>query len=359
MLDELGTELGVVEGFYGPLWDWQDRRQLIDRLTPVGYRFYLYAPKADRYLRRDWQTLHPREELDNLQAFADYCRCSGVRFGVGLSPYEVFNDFDDRARDALKTKIQVLDAIGTEELAILFDDMRSSIPDLAGVQTEIVHWIAGQTKARTVSICPTYYSSDPVLDRVFGPRPDGYLEQLGRQLDPEIRVFWTGEEVCSREISPGHLREVGDQLQRKPLLWDNYPVNDGERMSRHLHLRAFTGRPAANAGLLCGHAINPALQPVLTQIPALTLASSYERGEQYCYGAAFKEAARLVLGERLAEQVTRDLLLLEDRGLSRISAETLERLKQSYRSFDHPGAQEIVRWLCGEYQVSQEQVETQ
>ena len=50
------------------------------------------------------------------------------------------------------------------------------------------------------------------------------------------------------------------------------------RMSQHLHLRAFTGRPAAIGQHLAAHGINPASQPVLSRIPALTLAESYAHG---------------------------------------------------------------------------------
>ena len=191
-----------------------------------------------------------------------------MRFGVGLSPFEIFNNFDDAARDALAQKLVWLDRIGIDELAILFDDMRSDIPELARTQAEIVAWVREHSSAEKLSVCPSYYSDDPVLDRVFGDRPSDYLATLGRELDPAVAIFWTGEEVCSREISPGHLKRIGNLLGRKPVLWDNYPVNDGERMSRHLHLRGFTGRPAANAAHLAGHGINPALQPTLTAIPA-------------------------------------------------------------------------------------------
>ena len=84
------TELGIIEGFYGPLWQWAERRALVSQLAPAGYRFYLYAPKADAYLRRRWYEPHPPEQAEQLQAFADFCRQQGVRFGVGLSPYQVF-----------------------------------------------------------------------------------------------------------------------------------------------------------------------------------------------------------------------------------------------------------------------------
>ncbi|HCW89687.1 MAG TPA: hyaluronidase, partial [Marinobacter sp.] len=37
------TELGIIEGFYGPLWQWEERRALVSQLAPAGYRFYLYV----------------------------------------------------------------------------------------------------------------------------------------------------------------------------------------------------------------------------------------------------------------------------------------------------------------------------
>jgi hypothetical protein len=166
-----------------------------------------------------------------------------------------------------------------------------------------------------------------VLDRVFGQRPRNYLAELGIALNPAVHVMWTGEEVCSREFSPGHLERVGQELRRRPFLWDNYPVNDGPRMSRHLHLRAFTGRSAAIGQHLAAHAVNPASQAVLSRIPLLTLAESYARGDGYQYGTAFRNAARQVLGDDLAARVEADLLSLEDTGLDGLG-ERRERLAE-------------------------------
>ncbi len=108
--------------------------------------------------------------------------------------------------------------------------------------------------------CPSFYSDDP-SSNAPGPPPAAYLADLGRYLDRRVQVYWTGEEVISREIGVAHLKRVQDELGRKVCLWDNYPVNDGVRMSQYLHLRAFTGRPAAIRNHVSGHAINPASQP--------------------------------------------------------------------------------------------------
>ncbi|MCH8499867.1 MAG: beta-N-acetylglucosaminidase domain-containing protein [Marinobacter sp.] len=351
--------LGIIEGFYGPLWQWQEREALVRTLAPAGYRFYLYAPKGDAFLRKRWQEPHPESTATAIRAFGHFCRQQGLAFGVGLSPYELFNDFNTDSQQALAQKLLALDSLEIDWLAILFDDMHSQHPELAAEQGRIMHWVQAHSQAKRLLMCPTYYSDDPVLDRVFGQRPANYLEGLGQALPAGVDVFWTGEEVCAREISPGHLRRVTHQLGRKPVLWDNYPVNDGDRMSRHLHLRGFTGRPAANAGWLSGHAINPALQPTLTAIPALTLAQSYQQGEDYQYGQSFLQAAKQTLGAALAHQLQADLLLLQDSGLHRLSDERKARLQATYAGFDHPAAREVQAWLTGAYQVTDEMVQTQ
>jgi len=352
-----GVELGLIEGYYGKPWSWAAREDVIARLSAHGYGFHIYAPKADPFLRRRWQEPHPREEAQRLRAFSAFCRDRGVRFGVGLSPYEIYRDFGADAQAALAAKLEHLESLGLDDLAILFDDMRGDLPDLAANQIRIVHWIAERTTATRLIVCPSYYTDDPILDRVFGQRPENYLEDLGAGLDPAIEVFWTGEEVCSREYSVGHLERVGRQLRRKPFLWDNYPVNDGPLMSPFLHVRAFTGRPAEIGRTLSAHAVNPALQPVLSQIPAITLAESYLEGLAYEYGAAFQRAAAEVLGEDLAAALQLNLTQVQGFGLDRLTEENMRRMRARYERFDHPGAREILAWLDGAYRVTQAEMD--
>ena len=351
-------ELGLIEGFFGRPWSWEDRHEAVRFLGPRGYRFYLYAPKADPFLRRRWQERFPADEGKALAGFAEACRAAGVRLGAGLSPFELHLHPGSDWQAPLAAKLDELDAAGIEDLALLFDDMRGDVADLAERQAGIVHFAAERTKASRILCCPSYYSDDPILDVAFGERPPFYLEQLGRLLDPAIHIMWTGEEVVAREYSPGHLAGIATLLGRKPFLWDNYPVNDGSRMAQHLHLRAFTGRAAAIGQHLAGHGINLASQPVLSRIPALTLIDSYALGDAYEYGAAFDRAVAEVLGEKLAARVRRDLLTLEDRGRDRLG-DRRAALRERYAAFDHPAAREIVAWLDGAWDVTDEEVQTQ
>ncbi|MGD0142752.1 MAG: beta-N-acetylglucosaminidase domain-containing protein [Rhizomicrobium sp.] len=348
------ANLGLIEGFYGTPWSWEARAEAVAFLAPHGYRFYYYAPKADAFLRRRWREPHPPDMAAALRNLARHCRSLGVRFGVGLSPYEIYRSFDADARSALAAKLAQLDDIGVDDLAILFDDMRGDLPDLARMQVDIVHWVRDRSKAARLLVCPSYYTDDPILDRFFGERPANYLEDFGRALDPAIDMFWTGEEVCARAFSPGHLARVTAEIGRKPFLWDNYPVNDGPVMSQFLHLRGFTGRPASIGPQIAGHAVNVASQPVLSRIPALTLAESYRRGDEYEYGRAFARAAETVLGAKLASLVRGDLMLFQDLGIERAQG-----LRERYAGIDHPGAREIVAWLDGAWRITREEMSLQ
>lgn len=357
-IENPAPELGLIEGRFGRIWDEAERSHVVETLAGAGYAFYHYGPKADRSLRREWRQSHDADQTEALMRLSAECRAAGMRFGMAITPVGSTHPFDDAARADLKRRVAELDAIGIDDLAVLFDDLRGDMPELAARQAEVVNFCADLTHAAQVYTCPTYYSDDPVLDLVFADRPADYLGDLGRGLDPAVQVYWTGEEVCSREIGSAHLERVAGELGRRVCLWDNYPVNDGARMSRFLHLRAFTGRPARIADHVSGHAINPAVQAHLGCIPALTLPMAYQQGDDYAYGAAFTAAARQVLGEEFAAMLQQDIAALQDVGHERLGSRA-DRLRARYTPIDHPAAREIVRWLDGNDLMTDAEVQTQ
>jgi hypothetical protein len=129
-------------------------------------------------------------------------------------------------------------------------------------------------------------------------------------------------------------------------------------MSQYLHIRGFTGRHADNASRISAHGINPALQPTLNRIAAITLADSYRLKEKYEYAESFRRACIEVLGEELGAKVREDLLTLQDIGLDRL-AEKEKTLRDRYSGVEHPGAHEIIDWLDGAYRITDEIVQTQ
>lgn len=341
--------LGLIEGFYGRAWAEADRLATLAFLARHHYRYYVYAPKSDALLRRDWRGRWSRTAEASLQALAAGAAEHGIVWGVGLSPLGLVEDPSAEALAALRAKIRALDALGVQLLCVLFDDMPRAVEDLAARQCAVVAEIAAVMRAPHLLVCPSYYTRDPVLERLFGARPGRYWEELGAGLPPEAGIFWTGERVCSERYLPADLDDIGARFARPPVLWDNYPVNDGARMADFLHLDAFRNRPAELATLCGAHFVNPMNQCRLSWFPLATLPRLYADGTAYDPVQALEQAAREIAGG------TAGALLLEDReelqsvGLRAMSDARRTRLLARYRALDLPWAREIVDWLEGGY----------
>ena len=341
--------LGLIEGFFGRTWSFTERHDYAGFLKTQGYHFYIYAPKDDPYLRKSWQQDWPTETTTQLQALIAHYQSLGLDFGLGLSPYEIYKNYDAKARKSLQNKVKRLNQMGVDILCLLFDDMRGDQPGLAQTQIQITLDVMAQTTAKKVIMCPTYYSFDPALETFFGAMPEDYFQDLGKGLPTEVDLFWTGPRICSQDYPEPHLEKVIQLLGRKPFLWDNYPVNDGADMARFLHLKAFENRPGSLADLTAGHAANPMNQPWLSRIPLYSLPRSYAQGSDYDPQKMFEDALNQLCEKKLAQQISKDIVYFQTKGLDQIDPAELEQLVQQYHHFDSPYAKEIVAWLKGEY----------
>ncbi len=345
---------GLIEGFYGEPWSFEARAGYATFLKESGFDFYVYAPKADTHLRRAWRQDWPAAQWRALEKLRAGYRERGVAFGMGLTPYGTQTEYGSGARSDLRRKLARIGELEPDLLAVLFDDVPGIVGDLAERQVAVAHDARDASRARSFLFCPTYYSDDSVLESALGPMPGRYLEELGQRLDPEIEIFWTGPRICSREYSEAHLSDVAGRLGRKPFLWDNYPVNDGPRMCRYLHLRAVAGRPPGLRDWTRGLAANPMNQPELSKIPLRTLRESLATGRGYDPAAAFRKAARAVCGPALAEALEEDLAALHDQGLGALDAAGRAALRARYAGFEEPVAREVVAWLDGRFEPSAE-----
>lgn len=336
---------GIVEGFFGRAWSWEDRHAYVPFLREHGLGGYLYAPKGDTWFRKQWFLPSPRLHREALSALCAGYREAGLEFGVGLSPYELYRHFNRGKREQLRDKIGEINDIGATTLCLLFDDMPGALPDLARRQAEIVDCVLELSTAQRVILCPTYYSFDPVLSRVFGECPERYLEDLGELLDPGVELFWTGPRVLSSEYPEAHLREVAGLLRRRPVLWDNYPVNDAQRLTPFLHLRPFVREAAALRAHCAGHFANPMNQSWLSRIPLASLGALY-RGEE----ASLEKACLTLCGEALGALLLEDAAAFQDSGLDRLDQAARTKLRERYAAFPgNPYAREILEWLDGAY----------
>lgn len=349
--------IGVIEGFYGKPWTQADRFDLLDFSQDHSLDFYIYAPKADAFLRRRWREPYPRENEEILREISDRALAAQVEFGIGFSPYEIYREWNSEARRILAERLRLFRDLKIKKLGLFFDDMKGDQAKLADLQAEVAHFTAEYLPDAQIILCPTYYSDDPVLDRMFGDRPALYLETLGRKLHPGIEVIWTGPKICSKEYPAAHLTQVSSALGRKLWLWDNYPVNDGPRMCPFLHLRPFTGRAGAIAPFVSAHGINPMNQASLSRIPILTeleARTAVLRGELYDAESAWLRAAQEVTGDAaFVEQLRSDLPQFLDLGWKEIGSEGRANISKIYGRFEKsPAREEILGWARGDSQVT-------
>jgi len=348
--------LGVIEGFFGRTWSFQERYDYAEFLKNNGYQFYIYAPKADPYLRKSWQQDWAAKTTEQLQSLVTHYQSLGLDFGLGLSPFEIYKNYNADAKQSLQYKVKRLNQLGVNILCLLFDDMRGDQSDLAKTQIRITQDVLAQTTTKKVIMCPTYYSFDPKLEKVFGVIPENYFQDLGNGLPPEVDIFWTGPEICSQDYPESHLEEVIQLLGRKPFLWDNYPVNDGADISRFLFLKSFENRSYTLKKLTSGHAVNPMNQPWLSRIPLYSLPYSYLQGIDYNPEAVLQDALHKLCAQyegprerNLAQQISSDIENFQTLGLDKLDQTKRKQLIQTYSHFDSPYAKEIIDWLDDKY----------
>lgn len=340
---------GVIEGFYGRQWSWAMRNDYARFLSGHQFGCYIYAPKGDAFLRSRWRDPLPQHTFDQLQQLANSYREHGVQWGMGLSPLGLSENYTNADRQALLAKVEQLNELEPDILCILFDDSRGDFADLAQRQCNIVADISAQSRAARFMVCPTYYSFDPVLQELFGSMPDHYLEDLGAGLDPAVEVFWTGNRVISAGYSEADIQRIAGLIQRKPLLWDNYPVNDGRVTSNFLNLQPYSQRPPQLKDWCSGHIVNPMNQPLLSRLVLQSLQGLYCASSDYQLAGQFKQGLMLLDHPALQEQLASDAPGFQSKGLEARTPAENQALARLYRDFDHPAADEVADWLEGKY----------
>ncbi len=275
--------VGVIEGMYGAFWTMDDRRSFIPWLKSRGYDFYIYAPKGDACLRRLWFREFPPGYTEELADLAARARSRQLSFGIGFTPLNAVSMDPGTCPPELRTSGnagaehilnlvsarigELRDKVNPDIVAVLFDDLRIDSREAGKLQNRILRRIIGELPDNVrIITCPSFYSLDPILEKIFGKMPESYFEDFARDLPERTDIFWTGDRVMSSGYSPESLERAREIIGRKPFIWDNYPVNDGQRTSGHLYLSPPENREALVRGAR-GAAVNPMKEHWLSRIP--------------------------------------------------------------------------------------------
>lgn len=344
------SEIGIVEGFFGPTWPVEARLSFAPFLKKYGGSFYIYAPKRDAHLRKSWREEWSDDYINELVLLRDAFQSHQIKFGVALSPFGLGREISELDWTHLKNKFHELAELKINYLGLFFDDMPVN-DELLSTQSKVVA-LALDYFPKELIFCPSFYSFDPILDKVFGTRPAGYVEGLKEQISSAVEICWTGPKVISEDISRKHLEEVSELLGRKPFIWENLYANDGPRNCKFLKLKYFNGRDSSIQSMTSGIAFNLMNQPHLSQL--VYLASLLVITKQYLPQEAFEISCNELCSTGLSEFILKNRSLFSEKGLDQINEETKQTLILELKMFDSFLAKEIIDWLIGDYLVGPE-----
>ena len=257
---------GLIEGFYGPPWSWEDRAHVMAACHRWGMTHYVYAPKDDPLHRERWREPYPAAEVARLAALA---AAGTLEVGFAISPGLSMDPDDAGDRAALAAKVDQVVAAGIRLVCLCLDDIPVA-PGLGPPHARLTSWLAEHLAGRAeVVLVPTEYTG-----QVATP----YLEALAAGVPADVPIAWTGDTVVCDEITPAQADQRAAALGgRPPLLWDNYPVNDSV-MGDRLLTGPVRGRPAGLPERCSGWLANPMVQP-RASLPALASVAGLLRGD--------------------------------------------------------------------------------
>lgn len=222
---------GIVEGFYGTPWTFEDRADLIKFSNEVNFNAYIYAPKDDPYHRDQWRVPYPEEKIIELKNLISLSIQNKVRFIFAVSPGIDLNFYGDEGEEDfnnLMIKLDSLYKIGCRDFAIFFDDI--SLKSDSGInQAYFLNKLQDSLDSKYSDInpvitVPTEYWRTSMVDSQGNLKQ--YTGDFVNNLSKKILVLYTGEEVVGDGLSNENYKKATDIYQRELGIWWNYPVND-------------------------------------------------------------------------------------------------------------------------------------
>ena len=343
--------LGVMEIFYGEAWTPGDRESYARFLKEIGFHFYVYGPKADESLRRNWQKPWTLEERTYYQALRHQFSSQGLKFGMALSPFGLHESLGLVERTKLQDKLRAIADLGADILGLYFDDMKSA-KYMAEKQLEILEIVRATVKMQ-VLFCPSYYCHDPLLDFLFGERPPQYLEKIGAGVHHEVDILWTGEQIISHHFAIDQLQAVTEVLRRQPFICDNFYSNDGPINCNYLRLVPPSGRPREVLDAVRGWAINPMNQAQLSKL-VIEAFAQYLVVKDIDPERAFADTIRAQCSPWVADLIFNHSKFFAEAGLDALPPTEQIRMRKHLSGNNGRFERELLKWLDNHYAVGME-----
>lgn len=273
---------GVVEGFYGIPWSHQARLDALAYMGRQRMNTYVYAPKDDPYLRKNWRELYPAAELGRMRELSRAAQAAHVDMVVTLSPGEDICYSSQEDFDAAVAVFEQLRSIGITSFYVALDDLLGSdgLPAELSCQSDSAQFTGGdrltrlaQAQAHFLNRVQREYVKPNDLANLWtvptqyvGLEATAYKRTFGAALDNSVRVQWTGRGIVTDAITTQQARAAKGHYDTSSLvIWDNFPTNDGENQAR-LFLGAMPSRSTDLGTAASGILTNPMIQPYASRL---------------------------------------------------------------------------------------------
>ena len=289
---------GFIEGFYGRVWEDKKRRRVLKLAAENGMNSYFYAPKDDPFLRQKWRSEYDESSLEKFSSLFRFTQEIGISLYYCLSPGLDMAYSSDADFDVLLKKFMSIYNIGVRNFGLFLDDIPESLfheadaEKFGNVSDAHVYLIGRLSEALPdgtgLVICPMQY---------HGSGSEEYITHLCRNIPKNVDVFWTGSKICSPFLSSDEAKKFIEYTGRKPLYWDNFPVNDAE-MYGEMHIGPYLNRSADLYKYSRGIVSNVMEYPLCSAIPLLTVCDYLSAPEEYDPEKSFRKAAETVTGDK-------------------------------------------------------------
>ena len=239
------------------------------------------------------------------------CRTNGIIFCFCMNPQldsqRPLNASSGEDLDLLYQHYFWAQGQGVRWFSICVDDVKwTQAPTMvASNDAKMVNTILNRLRQKDPG-AQMIFCAGPYHGNGMRPGDHEYLQTLGREMDPEVYVFWTGDGVVTHRITHAAAASYKQAVNHRLFIWDNYPVNDGVPT---LHLGPLNGRAPDLCDVADGYMSNPmGLQNEINRLPLATCADYAANPGAYDPSESIGQAVRLLGHNRAQREVLRQLV---------------------------------------------------
>ena len=242
---------GYIEGYYGKLLNWEDRKSIIISLNKNDMNTFFYAPKEDQKHRFNWKENYSINWRKSFRDFAYFSKKNNINIIAGIAPGLDFNfkDFNDYKKknhshdfNLLYNKAKQLLDDGATSIALLLDDIPENYKNKFGnkISEGTSHGLLANKLSekldQDIFFVPRIYADELIKDEPF------YLKDLSKILNHKTMVFYCGKNVVSKKLT--NISGINKMLCNEIIFWDNFYSND--YCPRRFFIGPYLGRKNIN-----------------------------------------------------------------------------------------------------------------